>query len=70
MLERITRPFKTLVRFFKDVWAELQRVVWPSHEDTYAFTGVVIISVAIVSVWVGLLDFVFTVLVSSLRLYD
>jgi len=70
MLERITSPFKTAIRFLKDVWGELQRVVWPSHEDTYGFTGVVIVAVAIVAVWVGVLDLIFTKLVGALGLYD
>ena len=70
MLERITSPFKTVVRFLKDVWGELQRVVWPSHEDTYGFTGVVIVAVAIVAVWVALLDYIFTNIVSTLGLYE
>jgi preprotein translocase subunit SecE len=70
MLERIRRPFRALSQFFKDVWMELQRVVWPSHEETYAFTGVVIVSVGLVAVWIGLLDLIFTRLVGALRLYE
>jgi len=70
MLARLTSPFKSVARFLKEVWAELQRVVWPSHEETYAFTGVVIIAVAIVAAWVGLLDLFFTKLVGALRLYQ
>jgi len=70
MLERIRRPFKAIGHFFKEVWMELQRVVWPSHDETYAFTGVVIVSVAIVAVWIGLLDLIFTRLVGALRLYE
>jgi preprotein translocase subunit SecE len=70
MLERLKRPFRSVGRFLKEVWAELQRVVWPSHEETYAFTGVVIVAVAIVAFWVGVLDFLFTKLVGALRLYQ
>jgi preprotein translocase subunit SecE len=70
MLERVRRPFRSIGRFLKDVWMELQRVVWPSHEETHAFTGVVIVSVAIIAVWIGLLDLVFTRLVGALRLYE
>jgi len=55
---RIMQPFINLVRFVGDVWTELQRVVWPSHEDTYAFTVVVIIAVLVVALWVGVLDMI------------
>ncbi len=69
-MERLTRPFKKIAAFIKEVWMELQRVVWPSHEETNAYTGVVIVAVAIVAAWVGLLDFIFTNLVAALRLYE
>jgi len=58
--QRLTRPFTNLWRFLRDVYSELQRVVWPSHEETYSFTMVIIIAVAIVAVWVGVLDLFFT----------
>ncbi len=69
MLERLTRPFRQLNSFLKDVWMELQRVVWPSHEETYAFTGVVLVAVAVVAAWIGFLDIIFTNIVGALRLY-
>jgi len=58
-LSRITRPFVNLGRFLKDVHSELQRVVWPSHEETYSFTVVVLIAVAAVAAWVAVLDIFF-----------
>ncbi len=70
MLAKIKQPFQATGRFLKDVWGELQRVVWPSHEDTYGFTGVVIVAVGIVAIWVGLLDLVFTRLVGAFGLYN
>ncbi len=70
MRDRLLRPFRALSSFLKDVWMELQRVVWPSHEETYAFTGVVLVAVAIVAIWIGLLDLVFTRVVGALRLYE
>lgn len=70
MLGRLTGPLKSIGHFLKDVWAELQRVVWPSHDDTYAFTGVVVVAVAIVAAWVGVLDFIFTKVVGALQLYQ
>jgi preprotein translocase subunit SecE len=57
-LSRLARPFVNVWRFLKDVHAELQRVVWPSHEETYSFTVVVVLTVAVVSAWVAILDVV------------
>ncbi|MFP4248869.1 MAG: preprotein translocase subunit SecE [Armatimonadota bacterium] len=70
MLQRIKSPFQKLGEFLKDVWMELQRVVWPSHDETYAFTGVVVVAVSIVSIWIGIFDFIFTRVVGALRLYE
>ena len=69
MVERVPRPFRHLHRMHRRVWMELQRVVWPSHEETYAFTGVVLVAVAVVAAWIGFLDIIFTNIVGALRLY-
>ncbi|NSW58754.1 MAG: preprotein translocase subunit SecE [Armatimonadetes bacterium] len=66
LLSRIATPFRNLWRFLRDVYSELQRVVWPSHEETYSFTVVIILAIAIVAVWVGVLDLFFTTLMSIL----
>ncbi len=46
-----------IVQFFKDSYAELRKVVWPSREDVVASTKVVIVSTVIVAFCLGLLDF-------------
>ncbi|HCU37009.1 MAG TPA: preprotein translocase subunit SecE [Armatimonadetes bacterium] len=66
-VERLKRPFVKLWDFLHDVWLEMHKVKWPSHQETYAFTVVVIIAVVIVSVWVGFWDAIFTWLISSLQ---
>ncbi len=69
LVDRIKGPFLNISRFLREVWNELQRVVWPTHEDTYSFTVVVIISVIIVALWVGFWDLLFGNLIQWLRLY-
>jgi len=59
---KLARPFVKLYQFFQAVWFELQRVVWPSKEETYTFTLVVIMAVLIVAAYMAGLD----VLLSSL----
>ncbi len=46
-----------IVQFFKDSYAELRKVVWPSRDDVLASTKVVIVSTVIVAFFLGLLDF-------------
>ncbi len=68
-LSRITAPVRHLIEFLREVRIEMQRVVWPSSEDTYTYTLVVVVAVVVVAAWVGLWDTIFTQLIAALRLY-
>ncbi len=48
---------KKIVQFFKDSYAELRRVVWPTREEVASSTKVVLISVAIFAAVLGVVDF-------------
>ena len=48
---------KKLIQFFKDSYAELKRVVWPSRENVASSTKVVIVSTLIFAVVLGFVDF-------------
>ncbi|ORC38195.1 preprotein translocase subunit SecE [Marispirochaeta aestuarii] len=52
---------KRLLQFFRDSYAELRKVVWPSREEVGSSTKVVIISTIIFAALLGLFDFIFTV---------
>lgn len=65
-LSKLKRPFLSIGKFLREVWNELQRVVWPSHDETYGFTVVVIVAVVVVAVWVGFWDFLFSRIVTLL----
>lgn len=70
VLDRIKAPFLKLGRFLREVVFELKRVVWPTKDEAYSFTAVVLIAIGVVAVWVGSLDWLCTFIVSSLRLYS
>ena len=44
-------------QFLQEVYGELRKVVWPSWKETRAATIVVLVLVALVSVYLGLIDF-------------
>ncbi|HUX22637.1 MAG TPA: preprotein translocase subunit SecE [Spirochaetia bacterium] len=48
---------RKIVQFFRDSYAELKKVVWPSREEVGASTKVVIVSVIIFAVVLGAVDF-------------
>ncbi|MEN6363508.1 MAG: preprotein translocase subunit SecE [Rectinema sp.] len=47
---------KKIVQFFKDSYAELTKVIWPSKEDVISSTKVVVISTLIMALLLGLID--------------
>ena len=65
---RLARPFVRASRYLQDVWSELQRVVWPSKQETWALTVVVIVAVLVVAGYMSTLDFVATIITRLLGL--
>ncbi|HXK35469.1 MAG TPA: preprotein translocase subunit SecE [Candidatus Paceibacterota bacterium] len=53
-----------LSSFFRDVVAELQRVNWPTRQETLKYTAVVIGASAAVAVFLGALDLLFSTILS------
>ena len=52
-----------VTQFIKEARVELKKVTWPSPKQTMASTAVVIIIVFIVSIYLGIVDFVLAKLV-------
>ncbi|UQS22339.1 preprotein translocase subunit SecE [Amycolatopsis thermalba] len=51
--------FARLVRFIREVWAELRKVIWPTRKQMVTYTTVVLVFVAFMVALVSLLDFAF-----------
>jgi len=50
--------------YFREVYMEAKRVTWPSKKDAVKGTYVVLITVAIASIFLGIVDVVFTCIYS------
>jgi preprotein translocase subunit SecE len=48
--------FERLKRFLKEVRIELTKVTWPTVAELRAHTGVVIVTILIVTFFIGLVD--------------
>jgi len=51
---------KSPINFLKEVRAEMNNVSWPSKQDTTRLTSVVVSVSLIVAIFIGILDFLFT----------
>jgi preprotein translocase subunit SecE len=66
-LARVVRiGMNKIVEFFKDSYAELRKVVWPSREDVISSVQVVFISTLVFAGILGLVDFLLLIGVNRL----
>lgn len=54
-------------KFLREVRAELRKVAWPNREELKTYTVMVIVLVAIFSVFVGIIDVTFGEMINVLR---
>lgn len=52
--------FARMTLFFRQVVAELRKVIWPTRKELLNYTWVVLVFVLIMGAYIGVLDFVFT----------
>ncbi len=48
-----------MLKFFKEVKAELEKVTWPSFEKALLYTGIVIIISVFTAYYMALFDYIF-----------
>ena len=46
------------INFIQEVWSELKKVHWPARNETYAATALVLVIIALIGFYLGLVDFV------------
>jgi preprotein translocase subunit SecE len=47
-------------RYFRETMGELRKVTWPTRKEAINLTIVVLIVIAVMGTYLGLLDFIFT----------
>jgi preprotein translocase subunit SecE len=55
-----------VLNFFREVRGEFRRVTWPSRTEVIGLTILVLLIIVILSVYVGLWDFIFQRLITFL----
>lgn len=66
------QPKKSLLsragKFLREVRNELRKVNWPSRKELMAYTGVVLVTVLIVATFIGVVDLIFSRIISIIIL--
>ena len=60
-----SRPIARSREFLEECWAELKKVHWPTRDETRAATIAVVIGVVVVALYLGLVDFVLSVVIHA-----
>ena len=55
--------FKSVIKFIQESVGELKKVAWPTREQVWGSTKVVIVAVVVISVFLGLIDILFSFLI-------
>ncbi|MGI6250826.1 MAG: preprotein translocase subunit SecE [Anaerolineaceae bacterium] len=64
--ERKANIFQKITRWWRETVGELRKVTWPTPPEAWALTKVVLIVTVIMSLLLGLMDFVFARLIGLL----
>jgi len=65
IVSSITSPFRSIVEYWEGVRSEMQKVVWPTREETQRLATIVLVVTIISSIVLGLLSLVFTAIISA-----
>jgi preprotein translocase subunit SecE len=65
-LPPVRQYWRNSVQFVKEAWQELKKTNWPNRRETLGGTGVVLILVILISIFLGLIDFGLSRLVRQL----
>lgn len=57
---------KTLIQFFSDARGELQKIVWPTRQETIQTTLIILVVVLIIGIVLWLMDWTFAKLIGLL----
>ena len=51
--------FQRASKFLRETWLELKKTSWPSKDELQKSTVLVLAAVAIITLWIGGLDYIF-----------
>jgi preprotein translocase subunit SecE len=63
-----TKPVGRTRTFLREVRVEMSKVTWPPRRELLQATGVVIIAVVVAALYIGLFDYIWTVIVRAVGL--
>jgi preprotein translocase subunit SecE len=62
------KPVGRVRTFFREVRVEMKKVTWPTRKELLKSTGVVIVAVVIAAAFIGVFDYIWSVVVNAVGL--
>ena len=56
----LRKVLDSIERYFKETIGELRKVSWPTRKEALGLTAIVLVVLFVMSMYLGLLDFIFT----------
>ena len=56
---REVRKENRVVQYLRETRAELRKVVWPTREEAANLTGIVVLTIIVMSAFFGVIDYLF-----------
>jgi preprotein translocase subunit SecE len=66
-MEEKVRWYKRIVPFLKEVRAEIKKVTWPSRNEVYSTTIVVIVATLFFGFYLFFMDIIFSWVISQIK---
>ena len=66
----VTRIFEPLVRYLRETRAELRKVTWPTREEAWHLTLIVLGTTIVMSLILGAADFIFAEIMRGIVIGD
>lgn len=58
--------FEKIVKFLKETKAEMRKVTWPTRDELFGSTKIVIIATLVVTLFIGVVDQILTLIIRRL----
>jgi preprotein translocase subunit SecE len=58
--------FEKIVKFLKETRAEMRKVTWPTRDELVGSTKIVIIATLVVTLFIGIIDQILTLIIRRL----
>lgn len=64
----LAERFKKISKFFRLFKSELKKVNWPDKDEILSYTTIVLVTVLVLIIFIGIIDFIFSASITPLIL--